>query len=106
MSQSNYIAAALALAFIVFITMRGSLTKYINILMGTGGQVADADVAGGEPSKDVATGETPPASNAEDEEQSSAEPALTLLQQVVKAGGPADDVLDGVKMFDLAGFLG
>ncbi len=32
MSQSNYIAGALFLAFMVFITMRGELPKYLHVI--------------------------------------------------------------------------
>lgn len=35
MQQSNFIFGALAVAFIVFITMRGGLPKYIAILTGS-----------------------------------------------------------------------
>jgi hypothetical protein len=36
MQQSNTIFAALFLAFIVFVTMRGNLRKYMGFLLSTG----------------------------------------------------------------------
>ncbi len=40
MQQSNVIAGALAIAFIVFITLRGELPAYLDILRGGGATAA------------------------------------------------------------------
>lgn len=119
MSQSNYIAAALAIAFLIYITMRGSLTKYITLLTGGAGFGQDTASAGNEPQKTANVDGTPAPSsaggvvqaagaavNAATSGDATAAP-LTILQSVIKAGGPADAVLDGVQMFgSAAGFLG
>lgn len=46
MGQSNYIAAAIAIAFLVFITARGSLAKYLDLLTGMSGKGQDISTAG------------------------------------------------------------
>jgi guanyl-specific ribonuclease Sa len=122
MGQSNYIAAAIALAFIVYITMKGSLSKYISILTGGGGFAQDTASAGNTPTQTAqantsASQSSATASNSSGQSSSSGSNAsdtaanatapLSILQQVTAAGGPADALLDGVKMFGAgASFLG
>ena len=51
MGQSNYIAAAIAIAFFVYITARGSLANYLGIMTGSGG--FSSDKANAEKSEDA-----------------------------------------------------
>lgn len=105
MSQSNYIAAAIALAFIVYITMKGSISKYIEILTGGAGFQQDTASAGNAPQQTAdANGTTPaaPAENASGKPDDTKAPEpLSLLQQVMKADGPANDILGTVKLFNI-----
>lgn len=102
MSQSNYIVAAIAIAFLVYVTVKGSLANYITLLTGGAGFGQDTASAGNAPqqtaSVDGAASQTETAANAEPEADPTAAP-LTILQSVMKAGGPADAVLDAVAMF-------
>lgn len=55
MRQSNFIFGALAVAFVVFITTRGSLPTYLSVIFGT----AQAPAAPASPStSDVVSGVT------------------------------------------------
>lgn len=109
MSQSNYIVAAIAIAFMVYITVKGSLSNYITLLTGGAGFGEDVASAGNPEqqtaSVDQSTGSPPSTETAENETSGSgaANVPLTILQQVARAGGPADEVLDAVSMFGLIG---
>lgn len=101
MSQSNYIAAAIAVAFLVFITAKGSLSKYISLMTGGEGFGQDTAAAGTTTTAEQAVSATKGATDAKqgDVDTSSKTPSagpLDLLNTVLSAGGPADDILGGV----------
>lgn len=50
MQQSNFIFGALAVAFVVFITTRGSLPTYMSVLFGTAAAPAAPQTSGGDSS--------------------------------------------------------
>jgi hypothetical protein len=57
MQQSNFIFGALAVAFVVFITSRGSLPTYMSVLFGTAAAPSsDPKNAKGESIPDVSSG--------------------------------------------------
>jgi hypothetical protein len=109
MSQSNYIAAAIAIAFIVYITVKGSLPKYLGILTGSGGFGTDTASAGNTPQKtaSAATNSDTKSSDTASSAASTADAASTAATAAnAVVGGDAGAILDGVHMFDLAGMMG
>jgi hypothetical protein len=118
MSQSNYIAAALAIAFLVYVTMKGSLAKYIALLTGGVGFGQDTASAGNSPQATVdASNGSAPAEGGKDDEKPSATSdgtpsltnPLTFMSKIPHAvggamGGDPQEFMDVGKKL-LGGFL-
>lgn len=54
MGHSNFIAAAIAIAFLIFITAKGSLAKYIAMFTGSAGTGSDTTNTAGATNADAA----------------------------------------------------
>lgn len=118
MSQSNYIAAALAIAFLVYVTMKGSLAKYIALLTGGVGFGQDTASAGNSPQETKPSGSegTSGSAGASDEKPSATSDGapsltnpLTFMSKIPHAvggamGGDPQEFMDVGKKL-LGGFL-